>query len=156
MIKKVNSKSVYEDKWLKFFQDEIKFPDGSSGTYAWADRKSGVGIVVITKDKKVLLHREYRYPIKDYSWEIQGGGIDDGETVEQAAVRELEEETGIQMNESELALENLNDDFIQQLSSDNLPMMEAYDELQRVVVPLKTDLLINLSITVDYVDADGD
>lgn len=102
MIKKVNSKSVYEDKWLKFFQDEIKFPDGSSGTYAWADRKSGVGIVVITKDKKVLLHREYRYPIKDYSWEIQGGGIDDGETVEQAAVRELEEETGIQMNESEL------------------------------------------------------
>jgi hypothetical protein len=61
-----------------------------------------------------------------------------------------------QMNESELALENLNDDFIQQLSSDNLPMMEAYDELQRVVVLLKTDLLINLSITVDYVDADGD
>lgn len=61
-----------------------------------------------------------------------------------------------QMNESELALENLNDDFVQQLSSDNLPMMEAYDELQSVVVLLKTDLLINLSITVDYVDADGD
>jgi hypothetical protein len=60
------------------------------------------------------------------------------------------------MNESELALENLNEDFVQQLSSDNLPMMEAYDELQSVVVLLKTDLLINLSITVDYVDADGD
>ena len=102
MIKKLKSNLLYEDKWLKFYQDEIEFPNGEKGTYAWVDRKSGVGIVVVTKDKKILLHKEYRYPIQDYSWEIQGGGIDEGETLEEAAVRELEEETGIKVEESEL------------------------------------------------------
>ena len=50
----------------------------------------------------------------------------------------------------------LDNNFILQMSIDNTPMIEAYDELQRVVVYLKTDMLINLSITVDYQDADGD
>jgi hypothetical protein len=42
------------------------------------------------------------------------------------------------------------------MEENNLQMLAAYDELQKVVVLLKTDLLINLSIVVDYVDADGD
>lgn len=102
MIKKIKSNLLYEDKWLKFYQDDIEFPNGEKGTYAWADRKSGVGVVVITKDKKILLHKEFRYPINKYSWEIQGGGIDTGETEAQAAVRELAEESGIQVQESDL------------------------------------------------------
>lgn len=102
MIKRIKQNKIYKDNWMKFYQDEVEFPNGEKGTYAWVDRKSGVGIVVITKDKKILLHKEFRYPIQDYSWEIQGGGIDEGETVEQAAVRELEEETGIKLNELEL------------------------------------------------------
>jgi hypothetical protein len=63
------------------------------------------------------------------------------------------------LNQLELAEEkvnNLNDNFVYQMSTDNMPMLEAYDELQRLVVLLKTDMLINLSITVDYQDADGD
>lgn len=100
--KKIKSNIVYEDNWLKFYQDDIEFPNGERGTYAWADRKSGVGVVVITKDKKILLHKEFRYPIQAYSWEIQGGGIDVGESHRQAAVRELEEETGIKIAENQL------------------------------------------------------
>ena len=42
------------------------------------------------------------------------------------------------------------------MSTDNNEMIEAYDALQKVVVNLKTDMLISLSITVDYADADGD
>lgn len=102
MFKKISQKSVYKDAWLEFFQDEVEFPNGSKGTYAWTKRKDGVGVVVITKDKKVLLHKEFRYPIQSYSWEIQGGGIDQGETPKQAAVRELGEETGIVVDQSDL------------------------------------------------------
>jgi ADP-ribose pyrophosphatase len=97
MFKTLRQHPIYQDAWLEFFQDEIEFPDGSHGTYAWAKRKNGVGIVVVTTDKKILLHREYRYVIKDYSLEIQGGGIDEGETPLQAAVRELKEESGIEV-----------------------------------------------------------
>lgn len=102
MIKKLNQKLMYQDKWLKFYQDEIEFSDGRKGTYAWANRKDGVGLVIVTKSKKILLHKEFRYVIKDYSWEIQGGGIDDGESLEEAALRELKEEVGVSVSQNEL------------------------------------------------------
>lgn len=93
--KLLNRKTVYQDQWLTLYQDEVEFPDGNKGTYAWANRNDGVGIAVITPQHKILLNREYRYVIDGYSWELPGGGIDEGETPEQAAVRELQEETGL-------------------------------------------------------------
>ena len=57
---------------------------------------------------------------------------------------------------AEQKINNLDNNFILQMSTDNSPMIETYDELQRVVVLLKTDMLISLEITVDYQDADGD
>tara|TARA_B110000091_G_scaffold164060_1_gene175196 strand:+ start:329 stop:1444 length:1116 start_codon:yes stop_codon:yes gene_type:complete len=51
---------------------------------------------------------------------------------------------------------NLDDNFRLQLLNDNSSMLETYDALQKVVVDLKTDMLISMQITVDYVDADGD
>ena len=53
-------------------------------------------------------------------------------------------------------ISNLDNNFRLQLLNDNSSMLEAYDALQQVVVDLKTDMLISLQITVDYVDADGD
>ncbi|MDA1079809.1 MAG: NUDIX hydrolase [bacterium] len=102
MFKKLSSKSLHKDHWLEFFLDDIAFPDGSTGTYAWAKRMNGVAVVIATKDRKILLQKEYRYVISEYSWEIQGGGIDEGETAKQAAVREIFEETGLTISESSL------------------------------------------------------
>lgn len=47
-------------------------------------------------------------------------------------------------------------DFKEQVETDNIKMLELYDELQRAVVFLKVDMLHALNIQVDYVDADGD
>ena len=57
---------------------------------------------------------------------------------------------------AENKITTLDNNFTLQMSTDNTKMVEAYDALQKVVVYLKTDMLISLSITVDYADADGD
>lgn len=46
--------------------------------------------------------------------------------------------------------------FNEQVETDNVKMLELYNELQRNVILLKVDMLQALSINVDYVDADGD
>jgi predicted lipoprotein len=52
--------------------------------------------------------------------------------------------------------ENVSDDFSAQVTQDNVRMLALYDEMQRLVVLLKVDMLQALSINVDFVDADGD
>ena len=57
---------------------------------------------------------------------------------------------------AETALNELEDNFISQINSDNNKMLLAFDALQTIVVNFKTDMLSNFNIAVDYVDADGD
>jgi 8-oxo-dGTP pyrophosphatase MutT (NUDIX family) len=100
-MKKIKQNLIYSDQWLKFYQDEVEFPDGKSGTYAWADRKDGVVIGVVGPNRKILLNKEFRYVVNEYSWEVPGGGIDEGESFSQAATRELQEETGLVVEDVE-------------------------------------------------------
>lgn len=50
----------------------------------------------------------------------------------------------------------LNDNFAAQVTEDNTQLLRLYDEMQKLIVLLKVDMLQALSINVDYVDADGD
>ncbi len=59
-------------------------------------------------------------------------------------------------NNAEDKINDLNNNFVYQLNTNNNLMVEAYDALQEAVVLLKTDMLAHLSITVDYKDSDGD
>lgn len=50
----------------------------------------------------------------------------------------------------------LDDNFYQQVETDNTKMTEAYDAIQAAVVLLKVDMLQAMNISIDFVDADGD
>ena len=52
--------------------------------------------------------------------------------------------------------DSIRNDVLNQINTDNLKMLEAYDAIQQGVVYLKTDMLSLMSISVDYMDADGD
>jgi len=61
-----------------------------------------------------------------------------------------------QFEMTQTAADNVGDDFVQQITADNIPMLELYQELQDNVVIMKVDMLQALNIKVDFVDADGD
>ena len=50
----------------------------------------------------------------------------------------------------------LNEDFAQQVETNNNSLLETYDQLQKNVVNLKVDMMQAFNISVDFVDADGD
>lgn len=60
------------------------------------------------------------------------------------------------LDEAKGKLQGLDDNFYDQVNTDNTKMTQAYDALQKIVVLLKVDMLQAFNISVDYVDADGD
>ena len=60
------------------------------------------------------------------------------------------------LDAAEISLNDLDSNFINQINTNNTKMLLAFDALQTIVVNLKTDMLSNFNIAVDYVDADGD
>jgi len=60
------------------------------------------------------------------------------------------------LEEAALRIDDLQDNFLTQINENNTLMLVAFDALQTIVVSLKTDMLSNFNVAVDYTDADGD
>ncbi len=98
--KTLNSETVHESPWIKVDYHKVINPGGFDGHYSTVHFKNlAIGVIPIDKDMNTYLVGQFRYPIKEYSWEIpEGGGALDIPPVE-TAKRELQEETGITAKE---------------------------------------------------------
>lgn len=93
------TEQVYADPWLSVRCDRVIRPDGAPGTHSVVEIKPGVSVLACDADGQVYLTDEFHYAVGRHSLETVSGGIDAGETAEQAARRELEEELGITASE---------------------------------------------------------
>lgn len=100
-MKQLSSKIVYKTPWISIISDELMHNQIRT-TYTYVRRSNGVFVALVNKSNQLCLLKQYRYPIRRYSWEIPGGSIDKGETISAAAIREVEEETGIKISETRL------------------------------------------------------
>lgn len=92
----VHERETWNGKYsLKVHHDRVTRPDGNPGVYEWIEIKSGVSILPIDTEKNVYLAKGFQYGVGKDSLELAGGGLDNNETFEQAARRELQEELGI-------------------------------------------------------------
>ncbi len=91
---KIDSKKVFSGQILGLYHDTVKLPNGKTATREKITHPGAVGIVPVTDDNKIILVRQYRYPVEDITIEIPAGKLDKGESPFRCAQRELEEEVG--------------------------------------------------------------
>lgn len=90
----IEKKTVFTGKVLKMRFDRVRLPNGHEATREVVEHPGAVAIVPVTAEGKVVLVRQYRYPVQEVLLEIPAGKLDKGEQPEVCAHRELEEETG--------------------------------------------------------------
>ena len=88
----VESETVFEGRILNLRVDTVRLPNGRLTTREIAEHSSTICVVPIDNQNNVLLVRQYRKPAEAQLLEVPAGGIEPGENVEDAVLRELQEE----------------------------------------------------------------
>lgn len=97
---KTESEEIYDGVILHVYRDRVKLPNGNLTGRELIRHVGAVGIVPMTDDGKVIVERQYRYPLDMVITEIPAGKLDGKEEDRlEAAKRELREETGITADE---------------------------------------------------------
>ena len=86
---------MYQNRWIRVREDIAELPDGRTTVYGVVESGECVGVLPWIDRETVLLVGQYRYVARDFYWEIPTGAQHAGETLEQAAQRELAEEAGM-------------------------------------------------------------
>ena len=90
----VAGEDVFKGKLLHVVRDTIRLPNGRAGIREYIKHPGAACIVAEFEDGKLLLERQYRYPMGKVMIEFPAGKLDLGENPLVAAQRELKEETG--------------------------------------------------------------
>jgi ADP-ribose pyrophosphatase len=92
--KRISGEDIYDGIFLKMKRDTVALPDGQEAVREYLVHPGAVAILAVFDDGRVLLERQYRYPIAQSVIEIPAGKLELGEDPLLCAKRELEEETG--------------------------------------------------------------
>lgn len=98
--KQITHDLVYKNLFMKIYLDEILLPNNTTSKRIYLKHDGAAAVLPITMDGKVILIKQFRYPIMKEIIEIPAGKKDDiSESGLVCAKRELEEETGYVSND---------------------------------------------------------
>ena len=90
-----SSEKVFEGNLLHVYKDTVELPNGQDGYREYIKHNGAVAIVPVTDNGKIIVEKQYRYPMGKVITEIPAGKLDSpDENHLEAAKRELREETG--------------------------------------------------------------
>jgi ADP-ribose pyrophosphatase len=91
---RIGTETVHEGSFLHVKRDTVRLPDGKLATREYVQHPGAVMVIPLFDDSRVLLERQYRYPIGRVMIEYPAGKLDPDEGALACAKRELQEETG--------------------------------------------------------------
>lgn len=126
MISTIERRLVYENDYVRVFDDRVAFPDGHEGTYYHSRWKAPYGVALVpVAAKRILLVNSFHYGADRYSLELPRGFGVQGRAPRDQAVVELREETGLEADSLEplfaLGTGYLTHIFIARLAEDAEP-----------------------------------
>jgi len=92
--KKIDGKVMYDGNFITVCKDNVRLPDGSSSTREYITHPGAVAVLALLDNGKLVMERQFRYPLHREFIELPAGKIDDNEHILECAQRELLEETG--------------------------------------------------------------
>lgn len=106
---------IQEDQYLYWIRDAVRFPSGFEGTYdriLWKNSQNnipGIAILIELPDGRIVCNINFRHATRSWELEIPRGLVNKGESLEDAAEREVLEETGYSI-EKPILLGSMNPD----------------------------------------------
>jgi len=90
----LSSEVIFEGRILKLRVDTVRTIDGRKSTREVVEHDACITVIPVDVDDNILLVRQYRRAVDKELLELPAGGIDRGEDIDAAVVREMREETG--------------------------------------------------------------
>ena len=94
LLRVLKSKEIYAGRLIRLKVDRIIEPGGVRAEREVVHHAGSVVVLAHSDDDRIVLVRQYRYPARQFLWELIAGGLEPGERPLAAARRELLEETG--------------------------------------------------------------
>ncbi|KQW43680.1 MULTISPECIES: NUDIX domain-containing protein [unclassified Roseateles] len=92
--RRLDSAEVFQGQFLRVHKDRVALPDGGTATREFIRHPGAVMVVPLLDDGRLLMERQFRYPMGRVMLEFPAGKLDAGEDPLACGRRELAEETG--------------------------------------------------------------
>ena len=93
--RKLTSRQVFDGVVVKLFVDEVELPNGNKSIREIVRHPGAVCVVPVTDEGEVIMVRQFRYAFGEVLLEVPAGKLEPNEDPLSAALRELEEESGV-------------------------------------------------------------
>ncbi|WP_459129858.1 NUDIX hydrolase [Guggenheimella bovis] len=106
--KTLKQEVLFENPYIKVLLDNVELPNGVQiDSFCHLHFPTWANVVAFTKEQKIILVKQFRIGIGDFTIEIPAGTVEPGEDPKDAVIRELLEETGYTSTKEPILLKKM-------------------------------------------------